>query len=220
MTYNLSFDKSNLGNFKSSITKAVNKAKQFGRQEQAVIREATNEFTTDTAHRMGREISRRWNAKDAPPYDPFTGQAFPSGRQAFNDRTGALAASRVGFRVGRQRRTTFRKGLSLSLTIIPPNVSIGSERPRGLPPDDSLQKVGDSSIPTLATFGDLFEMIEYGIGRMRFSSQSYTTFSGQSVGQIQGFYMLDRIVKDVYVRTAPEYARGLSSVISKAVRGR
>lgn len=213
--YRLSFDTKKLKGFQRQINKAMKDVDALARDERKEIVKDANDFTSIFSQSLGQRIQRRYKSKNIPSYDAFTGESFPRQRNYF-DRTGALKNVKINARTKRTSRVTFNKGIQLALSITAGKVSVNSSRPwiKGYQAEEHLTKVThNSGIKGAGDPTDVFSMVEYGIGHMRFEDRPYRTFSGEVFDKTQGFFALDRIVKDEYVKAQKSYAEGLLKVI-------
>ena len=188
---------------KRELKRAQKAASSRGKEVLGLSAKAANGAMGDRLSQLGRNVKSRYRNREVPSIDPYSRRRFPKGYPK-TDR-GELRSGLISAVVKKNSRETFRDGIAASITIRASSVSPNTDEKNWPKPVTTaypnLTKVKWSdNITTYGGKDDLFSMMEYGTGHMRYSPTPYTTFSGEVFSRTQGYFVLDRIVKDEFYK--------------------
>lgn len=202
---------------KRALNKAFKDAEALGKEEYNKIALEASAYASSRMAKLGREVKRRWRAKEIPNKDPFSGRSF---RRRYKDRTGGLKGTTIQTKVIRKNRKTFNNGVEAEVLIKAASAALTQSKTDGKANYPYLKKFSHAN-PPFTPAGDpddLFSMIEFGGGHMRYANQSYTTFSGEVYSKTQGYFILDRIIKDEHNKLRRTFNRDLTELIREKLQ--
>lgn len=205
-----------LPQLKRELTKLKKTASERGKGVLAETAEVGNAFASASLSAMGQRIKSRYRTRQVPTVDRLTGRTFPKSYPI--DRSGGLRNALIQTKVTKRRRTTFNNGVEAYIDVTASSVPV-SRQGDGKTRYPHLQKVTkDKPIATYGGRSNLFSMMEYGTGFMRYSDRPYETFSGDVFENTQGYFVLDRIVKDEFFKLTKDFNKDLREEIKRKLQ--
>lgn len=176
----------------TQITKTINEVKKASKEIQDEVTESISDTAYAYLRTAGENIKKRWKAKDFS----VPGEGFH--RPPYVDRTGALRNAAIKFKVAKTRARTLKgiRNAVSSIAVSAPEVPVRTPRakpaknyriPKYLSKGTKNNSGGD--------YSDYFSLMERGTMSMRYSAGSYTTYDGEVISPVSGFFGFDRIVK-------------------------
>lgn len=200
---------------KRELTKIKKQASERGRDTLKEAVSIGNSFASAQLAKLGQNVKSRYRSRQVPSVDRLTGRTFPKSYPI--DRSGGLRNALIQTKVTRRQRSTFDRGVEAVIDITASSVPV-SQRGSGTTNYPNLNKVTkDKPIQTFGGRSDLFSMMEFGTGFMRYSDRPYETFSGQVFSKTQGYFVLDRIVKDEFFNLTKRFNQDLRDEIRRKV---